>query len=89
MIELKSSSLIAISSEDFVIWITDVSNRPIQLYMCERCENRLWLLNKRYLQISSLITELETNIQHYFILYKYINSDNDNPKLILSKIDQK
>ncbi|KAK2162821.1 hypothetical protein LSH36_91g07006, partial [Paralvinella palmiformis] len=36
------------SSEDFVIWIIDVSSGLIQFYMCERSESllMLWLLNK-------------------------------------------
>jgi len=72
------------SSEDFVIWIIDVSNGRIQLFMCERCESLMWLLNKRYLQNISVITELEkngrkTNIKYYFtfmfVIYKYTNSD--------------
>jgi len=37
----------------------DVSNGMIQFYMCERCESLLWLLNKIYLQIIYVITELE------------------------------
>ena len=61
-----------------------VSNGLIQLNMCERCESLLWLLNKVYLQIISVITELgknvrETNIKYYFtfmfVTYKYTNSD--------------
>ena len=62
----------------------DISKGLIQLYMCERWESLLWLLNKIYLQISFVITELEknvreTNIKYYFtvmfVIYKYTNSD--------------
>jgi len=49
----------------------DVSGGLILLYMCERCECLLWLLNKRYLQLISVIAELENvkeiNIWYYFI----------------------
>ena len=45
--------------KDFGIWMINVLNRLIQWYMCERCESLLWLLNKKYLKIISVITELE------------------------------
>ena len=79
-------------SKDFVIQIIDISNGLIQLYMCQRCENLLWLLNKIYLHIISVIAEFEknireTNIKYYltfmFVIYKYTN--NDNPQLVLTK----
>jgi len=68
----------------FGLLMSDVSNGLIQLYMYERCKSLLWLLNQIYLQIISVITELEknireTNIKYYFIfmfvIYKYTNSD--------------
>ena len=92
--EKKSLYFVTGSSEDFVIWFIEVSNGRIQLYMCERWENLMWLLNKRYLQNISVITELEkngrkTNIKYYFtfmfVIYKYTNSDI----MVLSKTDQK
>jgi len=60
-----------------------MSDGLIQLYMCKICKSLLWLLNKRYLQIISVITELEffleNNVKYYFafvfVIYKYTNSD--------------
>jgi len=76
--------------KDFGIWMINVLNRLIQWYMCERCESLLWLLNKKYLKIISVITELENmweaNIKYYFtfmfvdLIYKYTN-DNDRSKV--------
>ena len=73
------------SSEDFVIWIIDVSSRLIQFYMCERSESllMLWLLNKTsklFLFLPNRKKNVrKTNIKYYFtvmfVIYKYTNSD--------------
>jgi len=44
----------------------DISDGLIQLYMFERCKSLLWLPNKIYFQIISVITESEreTNIKY-------------------------
>ena len=41
----------------------NVSNGLIKLYTYERCKSLLWILNQIYLQIISVITELENNIR--------------------------
>ena len=83
------NSQTGISSQDpprilwFGLLIIDVSNGLIDsiVHVCERRESLLWLLNKIYLQIISVITELEkkkvweTNIKYYltFMIVIYLN----------------
>ena len=48
----------------------DVSNRLIQLFMCQTYESLLWLLNKRSLQIISVISI--TELEQVYDCYKHI-----------------
>jgi len=64
------------SSKDFVIWFIDDCHIKWtdSIVHVQGCESLLWLLNKIYLQIISVITELEKKCKRdqHTIFYNHV-----------------